>query len=247
MVYVLYTYGVRLSSATDEGDDDETMATRAARHETQRTPLDRERVLRAAVALADERGIESLSMRKLGQELGVEAMSLYNHVANKEDILTGMVDVVSGEFAGPTIGVDWRSALRDSAISAHEVLLRHPWACALGESRSQAGPARMGYLESVVRTMLDGGLSIELAYQANMMLDSYIYGFTLQEVSWPNPPADFPQLADAFIRRLEPDEYPSLIRMAEMVAGPDFDPSADYERGLDLILDSLERLLAASR
>ena len=161
------------------------MAPQPEPNATPRIPLTRERVLRAAIALCDEGGIESLSMRKLGQQLGVEAMSLYNHVANKDDILDGIVDVVVNEIDVPPIGDDWKAALRQRANSARAVLSRHPWATGLIESRTNPGPATLRYYDSVIGSLREAGFSIEMAAHAFSALDSYIYGFALQEVSLP--------------------------------------------------------------
>ncbi len=149
--------------------------------------LNRERVLRAAVAVADAGGIESLTMRKLGVELGVEAMSLYNHVANKVDLLDGMIDCVFEEIELPTDGTDWRSAMRRRAISAREVLSRHPWATGLMESRTTPGPTTLRHHDTVIGVLRAAGFSIEMVAHAYSLLDSYIYGFALQT---PNLPFD---------------------------------------------------------
>jgi AcrR family transcriptional regulator len=207
-----------------------------------RVPLTRDRVLREAVAMADETGLAGLTMRQLGQRLGVEAMSLYNHVANKDDLLDGMADLVSAEFAVPVPGQDWREALRLSATSAHEVLRRHPWAGALLESRSSPGPARLRYLNGVVGALVDSGYSIQLAYHAVLTLDSYIYGFALQEASAPVPPDQAAEAAEAFVAGLPADEYPHLVAMAQLVMDPAYDRSADFDFGLTLVLDALDGL-----
>ncbi len=150
-----------------------------------RTPLNRDRVLRAAVAFSDERGIASLSMRKLGDVLGVEAMSLYNHVANKSELLDAMVDVVFGEIALPAPGSGWRTAMRRRATSARDVLARHRWAIGLMESRTSPGPATLRHHDAVIGNLREGGFSIEMAAHALSVLDSYIYGFALQEANLP--------------------------------------------------------------
>src|SRR5687768_4150469 len=150
-----------------------------------RAPLTRERVLRAAIALADESGIESLSMRKLGLELGVEAMSLYNHVANKDDLLDGIVEAVTSEIELPPDEADWKAAIRQTAISSHEVFVRHRWACSLMLRRSKANPARMQWMESVLRTLREAGFSADMTHHAYHALDSHITGFTLWLVSMP--------------------------------------------------------------
>ena len=149
-----------------------------------RTRLTRDRVVLAAVALADAGGIESLTMRKLGERLGVEAMSLYKHVANKEDLLDGMIDAVFGEIELPS-DTDWRAAMRVRAFSIREVMARHPWAVGQMESRTAPGPATLRHHDTVLRTLREAGFSIELTAHAFSALDSYIYGFALQERSLP--------------------------------------------------------------
>ena len=211
-----------------------------------RAPLTRYRVLREAVAVADEAGLDALTMRRLGQRLGVEAMSLYNHVANKDDLLDGMADLVSAEFAVPVPGQGWRGALRLAATSAHEVLLRHPWASTLLESRSSPGPARLRYLNGVVGALVDSGYPIQLAYHAVLTLDSYIYGFALQEASTPVPPDQAAEAAEAFVAGLPDGEYPHLVAMAQLVMHPDYDRGADFDFGLTLVLDALDRLHPAA-
>src|SRR5437879_13269666 len=148
-----------------------------------RIALNRERVLEAGVALADREGIAEFSMRKLGQEVGVEAMSRYNHVRNKEELLNGMVDIVFSEIDLPAAGEDWPTAMRRRAISARQALKRHPWAIGLMESRAQPGPATLRHHNSVLRNLREGGMSIETAAHAYSLLDSYIYGFTLDRKS----------------------------------------------------------------
>ncbi len=213
--------------------------------EGKRVPLTRTRVLQEAVALADEAGVNALTMRGLGQRLGVEAMSLYNHVANKDDLLDGMADLVSADFAVPTPGEDWRQALRRSATSAHEVLRRHPWAGALLESRSNPGPDRLRYLNGVVGALVDEGFPIELAYLAFLTVDSYIYGYTLQEASAPAPAGQEAVATESFVAGLPDGEYPHLIAIAELVMAPGYDRSADFEEGLEMVLDSVELRRAA--
>jgi len=207
-----------------------------------RKPLNRDQVLRAAILLADEGGLESVSMRRLGQALRVEAMSLYKHVANKDDILGGIADLVVGDFEVPFIGADWKAAIRRSAISAHRVLLGHPWASSLIESRLDAGPARLRYLDAVIGVLSTAGFTMPMAIRAIMTLDSHTYGFVLQEQAWSFDVEDAPELAATFARGLPAGNYPNLAAMAEMAATvPDGVP-ADFEFGLDLILDGLERL-----
>jgi len=207
-----------------------------------RTPLSRERVLRAAVALADKSGIDSLTMRKLGDALGVEAMSLYNHVANKDDVLDGMVDLVFSEIGLPSGGGDWKTAMRQRAISVRRVLSRHRWAIGLMESRTSPGPATLRHHDAVIGCLRDAGFSIELAAHAYSVLDSYIYGFALQERGLPfNTPAESSALAHAMLARLPADDYPHLAEFTlRHVLQAGYDYGNEYGFGLDLILDGLE-------
>ena len=207
--------------------------------------LSSERVMRAAVTLADEGGIESLSMRKLGQALGVEAMSLYNHVANKDEILDGIVDLVVGEIDVPSRGAEWKSAMRRRAISAREVLLRHPWATGLMETRTNLGPMTMRYYDAVIGCLRQAGFSLSMAAHAFSVLDSYIYGFALQQIKLPfENPEDLADIAQTILRQLPVEEYPYFFEMtSEHVLKPGFDYADEFEFGLDLILDGLERML----
>jgi AcrR family transcriptional regulator len=210
-----------------------------------RLPLTRERVLAAAVALADRGGIGSLSMRKLAQELGVEAMSLYHHVANKDDILDGLIDVVFGEIDLPTGEEGWKAAMRRRAISAREALRRHPWATGLMESRPTPGAANLRHHDAVLGVLRGAGFSVELAAHAYSLLDSYIYGFALQEASLPfHTPEEAAQVAQAIMAQFPASEYPHLTEIAvDHVLQPGYDYGNEYLFGLDLILDGLERAL----
>ncbi len=219
--------------------------TTKARGRPRRHTLNRERVLETAVAFADERGLEELSMRKLGQELGVEAMSLYNHVADKDDLLDGIVDVVARELERPDPALPWRAALRRCSVRSREVLLRHPWSAALAESRIQTGPERLGYLEGLLDMLRRAGFSASGAYRVNLFVDSYVYGFVLQELSWPTESDDAFDPADEFAQRTSADAFPRLVEVAQVVAAGDWSPAADFERGLDLILDGVEQMLEA--
>ena len=208
-----------------------------------RIPLSRDRVLRAAVSLADESGIDSLTMRKLGDALGVEAMSLYNHVANKDDLLDGMVDLVFSEIGLPAGGGEWKTAMRRRAISAREVLSRHRWAIGLMESRSSPGAATLRHHDAVIGSLRAGGFSIELAAHAFSALDSYIYGFALQEASLPlETEEQTADLAQAILGRFSAGQYPHLAELTiEHVLQPGYDYGDEFEFGLDIILDGLER------
>jgi len=215
---------------------------------TTRTPLSRQRVLGAAVALADRSGVGSLSMRKLAQELGVEAMSLYHHVDSKDDILDGIVDVVFGEIELPAGEADWKSAMRRRAVSAREALRRHPWATALMESRSTPGPANVRHHDAVLGVLRNAGFPVELAAHAYSLLDAYIYGFALQETSLPfSTPEETAEVAQSIMAEFPADQYPHLAEIAiEHVLKPGYDYGNEYAFGLELILDGLDRALRAA-
>jgi AcrR family transcriptional regulator len=213
-----------------------------------RTPLTRQRVLRAAVALADRGGVGALSMRKLAQELGVEAMSLYHHVANKDDILDGIVDVVFGEIELPTGEAGWEAAMRRRSVSAREALRRHPWATGLMESRRTPGPANIRHHDAVLGVLRNAGFPVELAAHAYSLLDSYIYGFALQEASLPfHTPEETAEVAQEIMSAFPADDYPHLAEIAtEHVLQPGYDYGDEFLYGLDLILDGLARARAAA-
>lgn len=210
-----------------------------------RPRLTRERVLRAAVALADDGGIDALSMRRLGHALGVEAMSLYNHVANKDDLLDGIVDLVWSEIELPSAEGGWRVAVRATAVSSHEVLLRHPWACGLVMSPARNCPARLRYMEAILRRLRDDGFSAGLTYHAYHALDSHAIGFTLWEVGHSMPTEDLESLASSFLPTIA-DDHPYLVEHAEQhLAGFGRDGDGEFEFVLDLILDGVERVRAS--
>jgi AcrR family transcriptional regulator len=216
-----------------------------------RVPLSRERVLDAAIRLADEGGIESLTMRRLARALGVEAMSLYNHVANKGDLVDAMVDLVVSEIDLPSTTEAWDAAVRKCAISAHEVLLRHPWSCSLVmSSASTRVPrnARIRYMEWLLGRLREAGFSPELTYHAYHALDGHILGFTLWELGHSaaanamRGDKDFADFAASFVRELRAADYPYLAEHAEQhLAAAGDDGASEFEFGLDLILDGLER------
>jgi len=183
-------------------------------------------------------------MRKLGQELGVEAMSLYNHVANKDDLLDGIVEAVTGEIEVPCGEGDWKTEIRRTAISSHEVFLRHRWACSLMMHRPSVSPVRMRWMEAVLRTLREAGFSADMTHHAYHALDSHITGFTLWQVNMPfETKAELVDLAEGFLREIPADEYPYVIEHAEQHLAPSSpDGATEFEFGLDLILDGLERL-----
>ena len=211
-----------------------------------RAPLSRERVLRAAVDLADEGGLETLSMRELGRRLGVQAMSLYNHVANKEDVLDGMVDLVVGEIELPASEADWRESMRLRAVSALKAFRRHPWATVLIDSRLGGGSGRLRYFEAVIRGLRRAGFTTELAARAFSLMDSYIYGFCRQSLNISSAESEDADVAEAFLRILPANEYPYLAEVAAMQAAkPGYDEESDFEFGLNLILNGLQGVLDA--
>ncbi len=187
-------------------------------------------------------------MRKLGEELGVQAMSLYNHVANKDDIRDGIVDIVMGEIEVPSDAADWKAAIRRSAISAHEVLLRHRWASSLVMATGDVGPARLRWMEAILATLRQAGFSADLTHHAYHALDSHITGFTLWQVSFPfETAAELVDVAETFRRELAAGEFPYLAEHVEQhLAAPSLDQPSEFEFGLDLILDGLEHMRDAA-
>jgi AcrR family transcriptional regulator len=220
------------------------MARRTDTSGAPRRPLSRERVLRTAVRLADKGGIESLSMRRLAKELGVEAMSLYNHVANKDEILAGMIELVASEIELPSDEADWKAAVRRSSISSRDVLVRHRWASGIWLSSQGGGSARLRHADWLLRTLREAGLSKELTYHAFHILESYVLGFTLQQLNFPYNVEELPALAANFLRQLPADEYPDFVEHVMQHMEPHGDEGG-FELGLDLILDSLERAATA--
>jgi AcrR family transcriptional regulator len=208
-----------------------------------REPLSRGQVLRAAVALADRGGLGAVSMRKLGQLLGVEAMSLYNHVANKSDLLDGMIDIVFSEIGLPAGDTGWKPAMRQRAISARDVLGRHRWPIGLMESRRSPGPATLRHHDAVLGCLRQAGFSVEMAAHAYSLLDSYIYGFALQEASLPfDTPETTTEVAQEIFGQFPAGQYPHLTELTmQHVLQPGYHYGAEFEIGLDLILDALER------
>ena len=211
-----------------------------------RTPLSRDRVLRTAVTLADDAGIDAVSMRKLSQELGVVPMALYKHVANKDELLNGMIDVVVGEIDPPGAGLDWRTAVRQRILSARRALLRHPWAPRVIESRTAPTPAVLAYLDTMIGMLLADGFSVDLAHHVMHALGSRILGFN-QELFTPPDDVD-PQVAAAGIGAMA-GVYPHLVRVAaradhdgRSAVGSRCDDQFEFEFTLDLLLDGIEAL-----
>lgn len=208
-----------------------------------RNSLTKEIVLRTAVALADEGGNGAPSMRRLAERLGIEAMSLYHHFRNKDLILDGMVDLVFGEIELPPDDLDWRAAMRRRAASMRGALVRHPWAIRLMDSRTNPGRATLRHHNAVIGCLRSGGFSISGAAHALSMLDSYIYGFTLQELSLPfTSPADLEDVAGSIMKQMPRDEFPHLAEMiADRALKGGYAYTEEFDVGLDLILDGLQR------
>ncbi|MFF2745686.1 TetR/AcrR family transcriptional regulator [Kitasatospora sp. NPDC058048] len=206
-----------------------------------RAPLSRERVIRAAVEVADEKGSAALTMRAVAGPLGVEAMSLYHHVAGREDILDGMVDAVFGEIELPPHDTDWKSAMRRRAISARAALLRHPWAIGLMDSRTRPGPATLRHHDAVIGALRTGGFSVPMTAHAVSLIDSYLYGFVLQEVGLPfKGGAEPAEVAGAILSGMPSGAYPHLAELAtEHVLKPGYDYADEFAFGLALVLDAL--------
>jgi AcrR family transcriptional regulator len=226
------------------------MALQTEPNRTRRETLNRERVLAAAVELADREGLDSLSMRRLGQELGVEAMSLYNHVANKEDLLDGMLDVVVGEIDPPTPELDWKPAIRARILSARQALLRHRWASDVIVSRTSPTPAVLAYMDSMA-AIIRGGLSLDLTHHAFHVLGSRVLGFTQELFDDSAQPGGNAAELELMARQLAL-HYPHIAEIAaaashedESVVGSGCDDQFEFEFGLDIILDGFERLSRA--
>lgn len=203
--------------------------------------LTKEQVLRAAVELADESGIEALSMRRLGRALGVEAMSLYHHVGGKDDLLHGMVDLVWSEIELPGTAGGWRAAVRGAAVSAHRILVRHPWACGLAMSSARAHPARLRYMDAILGAFTAGGFPPHLVYHGYHAVDSHVIGFTMWELGHTAPPGDLDELAASFLRDLA-GGYPHLAQhVRHHLDGLGRDGEDGFGFVLGLILDGLDR------
>src|SRR4051794_3962364 len=216
--------------------------------EQTRTPLSRDRILRAALELADEHGIDELSMRKLGQRLGFEAMSLYNHVANKEDVLDGMLELVLAETEAPSPDGAWDEAIRASALSVPPALRRHPWAASRLMTFAGALQPRLRYMDTLLGRLREAGFSADTTYHAYHVLDGYIFGFSLWENAHNYTPAiDADELTGMLDRLIPAAEFPHLHEHGHqhMIEGPHRHVSA-FEYGLDLILEGLRKVHAAS-
>lgn len=214
---------------------------RRRRGASARTPLSRERVIRTAVAVADQKGSAALTMRAIAEPLGVEAMSLYHHVAGRDDVLDGMVDAVFGEIDLPPRDTDWKSAMLLRAASARSVLRRHPWAVPLLDSRTRPGPATLRHHDAVIGALRAGGFSVRMTAHAVSLIDSYVYGFVIQESSLPfGDSTELDEVAGAILREMPADTYPHLTELVtEQALEPGYDYAEEFAFGLTLILDAL--------
>jgi AcrR family transcriptional regulator len=213
-----------------------------------RVPLNRDRVLSAAVAIADAGGVGSLTIRSLANELGVKPMSVYHYVANKDEILDAIVDLVFAEIDLPRPGRAWRAEMRRRAMSARSVLRGHPWAIALLQSRTSPGPATLRHHDAVIGTLRGAGFSVAMTAHALALIDSYVYGFALSESALPiHGPEPVAEIADSMMRRYAADAYPHLVEFTtEHVIRPGYDFGDEFPFGLDLVLDGLARSLSTS-
>jgi AcrR family transcriptional regulator len=209
-----------------------------------RVPLSRQRALEVAVALADAEGLAALTMRSLAQALGVEAMSLYHHVDNKDDILDGMVDIVFSEIELPRTRANWKTAMRRRAHAVRTALTRHAWAISLMQTRTAPGPATLQHHDAVIGCLRHAGFTIEMTAHAYSAIDSYIYGFAHQQASLPFDTTEQSQdVADAILHALPADQYPHLVELTtQHILQPGYDYEGEFDFGLDLILDGLEQL-----
>lgn len=211
-----------------------------------RPRLSRDRVLRSAMAVADAGGITALTIRSLAAELGVKPMSVYYYVANKDEILDAIVDIVFSEIVLPSPNSDWRGEIRRRALSARAVLRRHPWAIPLLQSRTNPGPATLRHLNATIGTLRSGGFSVRMTAHAYALIDSYVYGFALSESSLPiNGPESVTDIAESIMDHAPPEVYPHLTEFStEHVTKPGYNFGDEFEFGLDLILDGLAKTLS---
>jgi AcrR family transcriptional regulator len=220
------------------------MATLELSEARSRRRLSRERVLQTAISRADQGGLEALTMRSLAEELEVAPMALYRHIANKDDLVDAMVDVVFSEIGVPSGGGDWQTAMRRRAISVRDALARHRWAIGLMESRRSPGPANLRHHDAVIGRLRAAGFSVEMAAHAYSLLDSYIYGFALTKMNLPFAAGDdVAEMAHSMLEPFPVNEYPNLVEfITEHAMKPGYDYGDEFEYGLDLILEGLERV-----
>ena len=220
------------------------MPKRASSPTQDRPRLSRERVLTAAVSVADASGIAGLTIRSLAQELGVKPMSVYHHVANKDEILDGIVDIVFSEIDLPSVEGEWRTEISKRASSARSVLRRHPWAITLLESRTSPGWATLRHHDANIATLRAAGFSVEMTAHAYALIDSYVYGFALQEAALPFESDTVADVAASMMELFSTGEYPHLLELTtDFVLQPGYDFGNEFAFGLELILDGLARSL----
>ncbi|WP_375173014.1 TetR/AcrR family transcriptional regulator [Pseudooceanicola sp.] len=207
-----------------------------------RLPLSRDRILTAALTLADEEGLAALSMRKVAARLSVEAMSLYNHIGNKADILSGITDLVAGEIELPTPDFDWKGQMKARSLSAHRVLMRHSWAAAQFQQPGLPGPNMMTYLDATLGCLIAVGFTPAQADHARNTIDNHVYGFTLQRLTRPTRTREIARLAKKELKEISKSAYPSLYRRTEDLANATTPEVDDFDFGLDLILDGLDAM-----
>ena len=206
--------------------------------------LSRERILQQAIQLADTTGIEGLSMRKLADALGVKAMSLYNHFANKDEIIDGLVECVIAEIDVPQLAAEqWKEALLVRANSAHKALLAHPWATQAIVSRMNVGPNILAYIDKTVGCLIKAGFSIEMADHIWNAMDNHIYGFTLQELNFPLQEDEYVEAAAGFIDMIPVEKYPHMNALSTHIIEGKYNGIHDFEFGLNILLQGLEGLL----
>jgi AcrR family transcriptional regulator len=224
------------------------MKTPATRRSHRRVPLTRDRVLGAALKLADQGGIESLSMRKLGRELEVEAMAVYYHFASKDEVLDGIVELVFSEIDLPAGLGDWKTAMRQRALAVRGVLSRHRWAIGLMESRANPGPANLRHHDAVIGSLRAAGFTMEMVAHAYSLLDSYIYGFALTKMNLPfDASTNVGEVAQSMLQPFSLSEYPNLVQMlTEHAMKPAYDYSDEFEYGLDVLLDGFGSWIRSS-
>lgn len=220
------------------------MTAREGRQVASDAGLNKQRVVVEAIRLADRDGVDGLSMRRLAGVLGAGAMSLYHYVASKDELLDAMIDAVFDEIELPPDDTDWQTAIRRRAVSARRVLARHRWAIGLMESRTSPGPANLRHHEAVTACLRKAGFPVVMVTHANWLLDSYVYGFALQESGMPfDTPDAFAELAEGvYLPQLPPDEFPYLNESAAALVAAGYDPAEEFTFGLDLILAALEPL-----
>ena len=221
------------------------MSTQAGPATERRPRLSRERVLNAAIALADAQGLESLTMRRLGEELDVGPMALYRHVRNKDDLVDSLVDLIFSEIGLPPTKVGWKAAMRERAMSVREALMRHRWAVGLMESRTNPGPANLQHHDAVIGTLRAGGFDMSMAAHAYSALDAYIYGFAMTHMNLPfdtRAPGEVAEMAQTMLQPFPLNAYPNLLAfITEHAMKPGYDYGDEFGYGLDLVLDGLER------